>query len=54
MTGAIINIEITPAVKHIILDTRDCFTCSFTEFFPSCTQLYYFSNFKDFNRLAQA
>ncbi len=28
--------------------------CSFTEFFPFCKKLYYFSNFKDFNTFTQA
>lgn len=39
---------------NIILDMRDCYTCSFTEFYPFCPKLYYFSNFKDFNTLAPA
>lgn len=38
----------------LLLDTRDCYTCSFTEFYPFCTSLYYFSNFKDFNTVAPA
>lgn len=29
------------------------YTCSFTEFLPFCVKLYYFSNFKDFNRIAR-
>ena len=40
--------------KHIVLDMTDSFTCSFTEFFPFCNKLYYFSNFKDFNTSSQA
>lgn len=40
--------------KYLVLDTRDCFTCSFTEFSPFCPELYYFSTFKDFNTLTQA
>ena len=40
--------------KHIVLDMRDSYTCSFTEFYPFCIKLYYFSNFKDFNTLPQA
>jgi hypothetical protein len=39
---------------HTIMDMRDCYTCSFTEFYPFCPKLYYFSNFKDFNTLAPA
>jgi len=32
----------------IVLDMSDCFTCSFTEFYPFTQGLYYFSSFKDF------
>lgn len=41
-------------VRYVILDMRDCYTCSFTEFYPFCPKLYYFSNFKDFNTIAPA
>ncbi|GAA0562256.1 hypothetical protein LX66_3644 [Chitinophaga japonensis] len=41
-------------VEHTILDMSDCYTWSFPEFVPFCAQLYYFSNFKDFNTFAQA
>ena len=34
--------------------SSDCDISSFTEFIPFCLQLYYFSNFKDFNKMAQA
>lgn len=37
-----------------LLDMSDCYTCSFTEFYPFCLKLYYFSNFKDFNTIALA
>jgi len=40
--------------KFVLLDMSDCYTWSFPEFVPFCPQLYYFSNFKDFNTLAQA
>jgi len=40
--------------KHLIVDMSDCYTWSFPEFVPFCPHLYYFSNFKDFNTLAQA
>lgn len=33
---------------HTVLDTRDCFTCSFTEFLPFTSALYYYSSFKAF------
>ena len=38
----------THARYFLILDMRDCFTCSFTEFYPFTPELYYFSTFKDF------
>jgi len=38
-----------PVAIHVILDMSDCYTCSFTEFYPFCKHLYYFSTFKDFN-----
>ncbi len=41
-------------VRHLVVDMSDCYTWSFPEFIPFCLQLYYFSNFKDFNRMAQA
>lgn len=41
-------------LRRIVLDMRERFTCSFTEFFPFCKKLYYFSNFKDFNTFSQA
>lgn len=41
-------------VEYTILDMSDCYTWSFPEFVPFCAQLYYFSNFKDFNTFAQA
>jgi len=37
---------------RLVLDMTDCYTWSFPEFTPFCSQLYYFSNYKDFdNRL---
>jgi hypothetical protein len=41
-------------IKFIIRDMSDCYTCSFTEFIPFCSGVFYFSNFKDFNTSAQA
>ena len=40
--------------RHFVSGTRVVEICSFTEFFPFCKKLYYFSNFKDFNKLTQA
>ncbi len=54
MTGIIKYIPINLHKKHVVLDMTDSYTCSFTEFFPFCIKLYYFSNFKDFNTLPQA
>lgn len=42
------------SVEYVILDTGDCYMGSFPEFVPFCPQLFYFSNFKDFNTFAQA
>ncbi len=52
MTG----IHFYHAIVHpaLMLDMRDCYTCSFTEFYPFCPELYYISNFKDFNTQAPA
>jgi len=43
--------NITPLLNTMVLqqDMLDIYTCSFTEFLPFCSKLYYFSNFKDFN-----
>lgn len=41
-------------VRYVIPDISNCFTWSFPEFIPFCVDLYYFSNYKDFNRYAQA
>jgi hypothetical protein len=54
MTGTSLYKNITHFVKYIILDISNSVTWSFPEFIPFCPQLYYISNFKDFNRLTQA
>jgi hypothetical protein len=54
MTGTTLHTNITHYVKHIILDISNSVTWSFPEFVPFCPHLYYFSNFKDFNKLTQA
>jgi len=38
----------------LVLDMRDSFTCSFTEFYPFTPALYYFSSFKDFKTISPA
>ena len=35
-----------------VLDTTNCFTCSFTEFMPFCSKLFYYSTFKVFPHAA--
>lgn len=42
------------AVQFLIVDMSDCYTWSFPEFNPFCKHLYYFSNYKDFNKNTQA
>jgi len=54
MTSTYRNISSTSTVTHVILDMTDCYTCSFPEFIPFCSSLFYISTFKDFNTLAQA
>ena len=54
MTGDSIHNRFVHSVEYLILDMSDCYTWSFPEFVPFCPHLYYFSNFKDFNTLAQA
>jgi hypothetical protein len=54
MTGTTLYNHITQLVRYVILDISNAVTWSFPEFVPFCPRLYYFSTFKDFNRLAQA
>lgn len=44
--------RIEQVTRPLVLDMSDCYTWSFPEFVPFCTKLYYFSSFKDFNKLA--
>lgn len=39
---------------YLVPVSSDCDISSFTEFMPFCLRLYYFSNFKDFNKMTQA
>jgi hypothetical protein len=49
MSGKRINIVSYAVCKyHLVLDTRDCYTCSFTEFLPFNSAMYYYSSFKAF------
>ena len=54
MAGNCINKIKNAKKKYLILDTTDAYTCSFTEFLPFCSALYYFSNFKEFNATSLA
>jgi hypothetical protein len=54
MTGTITHIQPGIHQEHLVLDMTNSYTCSFTEFFPFCIKLYYFSDFKDFSTLPQA
>lgn len=42
------------SIEFLILDMSDCYTWSFPEFIPFCSDLYYFSSFKVFKNIAQA
>ena len=53
MTGKFLNIPFVQTNQPVMVDMRDIYTCSFTEFLPFCSKLYYFSNFKDFNTFIQ-
>jgi len=53
MRGKKSNISVEWSKKPIVVDMRDFYTCSFTEFYPFCKELYYFSTFKDFSTLIQ-
>jgi hypothetical protein len=49
------KIKSTIITRHVVvLDTRDCFTCSFTEFLPFNSAMYYYSSFKAFKALNPA
>jgi len=55
MSGFKLNIKSSIITRYfLVLDMRDCFTCSFTEFYPFTPALYYFSSFKDFKTLTPA
>lgn len=49
MTGNTIYIDpSTTITQYPVLDTRDSFTCSFTEFLPFNSGMYYYSSLKAF------
>jgi hypothetical protein len=53
MTGKSLNMHPTRISQPLMVDMRDVYTCSFTEFLPFCSKLYYFSSFKDFGTFIQ-
>jgi hypothetical protein len=49
MPGITIYINSKIKSKYLpVLNTQDCYTCSFTEFLPFNSEMYYFSSFKAF------
>jgi hypothetical protein len=54
MTVALKHIRFTLPKKHFVPGTTGHDISSFTEFVPFCHKLYFISNYKDFNTLAQA
>ena len=52
MTGITIYISSKTISKYLpVFNTHDCYTCSFTEFLPFNSEMYYFSSFKAFENL---
>ncbi|GAA4321847.1 hypothetical protein [Flaviaesturariibacter amylovorans] len=49
MTREARHIQPCAHVTTVVLDLSDCFTWSFPEFLPFCSQLYYFSSLKNFD-----
>lgn len=55
MPGVTTNIVSSKTITHyLVLDTRDCFTCSFTEFLPFNAGMYHYSSFKAFKSITSA
>lgn len=48
------HIALNKSLGQVIFDMSDCYTCSFQEFIPFCSGLYYFSSFKIFKTITQA
>lgn len=40
--------------QYPVVDTRDCYTCSFKEFLPFNSGMYYYSSFKAFKTITPA
>lgn len=41
-------------IGPVVLDMSDCYTWSFPEFLPFCTELFYFSSLKAFKTITPA
>lgn len=53
--AAIIHKDVfTVPTRYFISGVRNSYICSFTEFYPFCPKLYYFSTFKAFDAPACA
>lgn len=52
MTGEKIYCKSSFVEHFLVLNMRDCYTCSFKEFLPFASDIYFFSTFKDFAREA--
>ncbi len=54
MTGIIAHTVSLHNSYVLLLDSRDCYTCSFTEFLPFASDLYYYSSLKEFHGVGVA
>lgn len=54
MTVALHHTTPNHPARYLILDMSDCYTGSFPEFIPFCTELFYYSSCKVFKTMAQA
>lgn len=54
MAAIIHNHVFTVHTRYFISGVRNSYICSFTEFYPFCPKLYYFSTFKAFDAPACA
>jgi len=54
MMSFIKHMDVPAAKRLIAVDINNSYISSFTEFYPFSPELYYFSNFKDFNTITQA
>lgn len=52
MRGIFHTNVLTTVTRHFVSGVRNCDICSFTEFYPFCPKLYYFSTFKAYRMAA--